>query len=148
MMAPDFPDRAGRPPGGFRDGQGWPQHQENTNMAFNWSGVTSGLGSVYNTLVSAGLTPANAASTAATIFGSSVGQQEKPILLNIVSNYQTPAVVQDLVTKALEIQNVPGSVSSLLAQLPALAAAAAANPGASLGNFMGVVGAIEKELGI
>lgn len=117
-------------------------------MAFNWSGLGTGLGSAFNTLVSAGLPVTTAQSVLTTLMGNSAGAAEKPLLDQIVAEYQTPAVVQDLVTKALEVSNLSAIASSSLSQLPVLAAVATANPVTGLGPFMSMIGTIEKELGI
>lgn len=113
-----------------------------------FSKLSSGLGSVFSKLTQSGVSATTAHGILVDIMGTSLGAEEQPFLNVIVAQYQNPAVVQDQVTKALEVPDLTANVSSMLSQIPVLAAAAAANPAQSLGNFMNVIGGIEKELGI
>ena len=124
-------------------------------MSFNWGGLATGFGNAFITLTTptssggAGLSNSAASSILSALAGPSLGTEEKPFINTIVTQYQNPSVVQKAVDAALSVSNPAPSanVITMLNQIPALATAAAGNI-ALLGNFMAVIGELEKELGI
>jgi hypothetical protein len=104
-----------------------------------------GLSSAFTTLTSLGLTPAQAASGVQSLFGGA-SSAAKPMLAVIAGSYTNAAVVQDEVTKLMEIPNLPASAAPLIGTLGAEAAAAASNPAAGLANLMTIINDIEAAL--
>lgn len=128
-------------------------------MSFNWGGlaqgVVTGFGQAFQTLITPvanggqGMTNQQAHSILSMLSGPSLGSEEQPFINTIVAQYQNPAIVQKAVEAALSVSNPPPSATiiTLLNQIPIAATAAAGNIG-MLGNFMSLVGGLEKELGI
>lgn len=77
------------------------------------SSIFSGIGTAYNTLVTAGVTPTTASSLASSLFGSTA-TTVKPMLATMVANYTDAAVLKDVSTKIKEVAGLPTSIPPLL----------------------------------
>lgn len=118
------------------------------NLGTIASSIGVGVGSIFQTLTTTGGLSSGAATTVIQqIMGSSTGATEQPILNKIVADFRNPKIVADLVMKAQEVDNLPATTSALLDDLTALAAAAATDP-TKIGDFMALVSAIDKSLGL
>ena len=82
--------------------------------------TNSTITAMWNAFMAAGEAPVTAVEAIVANLSGSVATKEKPILVEIMANYKSPATVQDLVNKALEVPNLTSTDQDAINALPAL----------------------------
>ena len=107
--------------------------------------TNSVITTMWNDLIAAGTAPVTAVESIVSALSGSVAAKEKPILVEIMANYKSPATVQDLVNKALEVPNLTSTDQDAINALPALCATAAADQ-TKVGQMMSTITGLENAL--
>lgn len=104
----------------------------------------SGLSNAISQLTAAGLSPSAALAAAKNLFGGTKATVV-PMLATLLADYNEPSVVEDELTKILEVTGLSNTSIAAIETLPAACAAAAKDP-TQMSALLQLVQNIENQL--